>query len=58
VITREDWDRESMIQALSEKVAKEADRTRAQQYWDELKLLINGRSKALVEQMERNRGLR
>ena len=58
MITREDWDRESMIQALSEKVAKEADRTRAQQYWDELKFLINGRSKALVEQMERNRGLR
>lgn len=58
MITREDWDRESMIQALSEKVAKEPDRTRAQQYWDELKLLINGRSKALVEQMERNRGLR
>jgi hypothetical protein len=58
VITREDWDRESMIQALSDKLQKEADRTRAQEYWDQLKLLINGRSKATIEQMERNRGLR
>jgi len=58
VITREDWDRESMIQALSDKLQKEPDRTRAQEIWDELKLLINGRSKATVEQMERNRGLR
>jgi len=58
VITREDWDRESMIQALSDKLQKEPDRTRAQEYWDQLKLLINGRSKAAVETMERNRGLR
>jgi hypothetical protein len=45
VITREDWDRESMIQALAEKVAKEPDRERAQTYWDQLKLLVNGRNK-------------
>ena len=45
MITREDWDRESMIQALSDKLQKELDRTRAQEIWDQLKLLINGRRK-------------
>ena len=45
MITREDWDRESMIQVLSDKLQKEPDRTRAQEIWDELKLLMHGRRK-------------
>jgi hypothetical protein len=53
-----DEHRESMIERVSLQFQAAQTQDERRELWAQLRELINGRSKALVEQMERNRGLR